>query len=62
MRTVYDLGMGVIIFGVGLLMFVGKKLGIERIAEMDPLMRNLFGGLCVLYGGFRLYRGIKKDY
>ena len=62
MRTVYDLGMGILIFGVGLIMFFGNKLGIERIAEMDSLMRNLFGGLCILYGGFRLYRGIKKDY
>ena len=62
MRTVYDLGMGIIIFGVGLVMFFGGKLHIQRIEEMDPLMRNLFGSLCVLYGGFRLYRGIKKDY
>ena len=62
MRTVYDLGMGIIIFGVGIIMLLGSKLNIEKIQEMDPLMRNLFGGLCLLYGGFRLYRGIKRDY
>ncbi|MDB5231455.1 MAG: hypothetical protein JWN76_2260 [Chitinophagaceae bacterium] len=62
MRTVYDMGMGIIILGVGLVLFFGKKMGIQKIEEMDPLMRNLFGGLCVIYGGFRLYRGIKKDY
>jgi hypothetical protein len=22
----------------------------------------IFGGLCLLYGGFRIYRGFKKNY
>ncbi len=57
----YDLTMGILILGVGILVFFGGKWNIVAIQEMDPLMKNLFSGLCVLYGGFRLYRSFKRD-
>lgn len=62
MRTVYDAGMGLLILGMGVIMFLGLKLKIPQIAALDPLMRNMLGGMFVLYGGFRLYRGIKRQY
>ncbi len=62
MRTIYDLGMGVLILTMAALMFFGVKWQIPQVQDMDELMRYLFGGLCLLYGGFRLYRGIKQKY
>lgn len=61
MRTVYNITMGVIILGIGLVMLFSDKLGL-KFELMDPVMIYAFSGLCILYGGFRLYRGIKKDY
>ena len=61
MRTVYNITMGILIIGIGLLMFFNNKIGLDLLKQFDPLMIYAFGGLCLLYGGFRLYRGIKKD-
>ena len=66
MRTVYDITMALLILSIGVIMLAGDKLGSETlknfILDRDPMMRYLFGGLCILYGGFRLYRGIKRNY
>ena len=61
MRMVYNLAMSILILGVGVVIFFGGKWGIIAIKELDPLMKNLFGGLCLLYGGFRLYRSFKRE-
>ncbi len=60
MRTVYNITMGLIITGIGVVMLFNDKIGLNF--ELDPLMIYAFSGLCILYGGFRLYRGIKRDY
>ena len=62
MRMTYDIAMGLLILGIGAVMFFGDKWGIEVVQGLDPLMKNLFSGLCLLYGGFRMYRGIKHEY
>jgi len=62
MRMSYDLVMSVLILGMAVVMLFPEKLKIEQIMEIDNTFRYLFGGICVLYGGFRLYRGIKRDY
>ncbi len=66
MRVIYDLGMALIILSVALVMLLGDKLGNNAlqsfIKNLDPTIRYMFGGLCVLYGGFRLYRGVKHEY
>jgi len=61
MRTVYNITMGVIILGIGLLILFKEKLGINLSID-NPLLLYAFSGLCILYGSFRLYRGIKKNY
>jgi hypothetical protein len=61
MRTVYNITMGIIIIGIGLLMFFNDKLGLSFFQQYNPVMIYAFGGLCLLYGGFRLYRGLKKE-
>lgn len=64
MRSLKDIIMAAIILAVGVLMFFGDKFQFTRIlmANKDPMIKYIFGGLCTLYGGFRLYRGIKQDY
>ena len=62
MRTIYDVTMAILILGIGIIMLIGDKLGLEMILNFDPFMRYAFGALCILYGGFRLYRGLRKEY
>ena len=62
MRMSYDLVMAFLILGMAVVMLFPEKLKIEQIMEVDNTFRYLFGGICLLYGGFRLYRGIKRDY
>ncbi len=66
MRSVYDMGVGAFITIIGVIMLFGSKLGVPAlkvfVEDRDPFLLGIFGGLCLLYGGFRLYRGIKKNY
>ena len=59
-RSLMDYGMGIIIAGIGVFFAFSQRLGFEF--DIDPLFRYLFVGLCLLYGGFRIYRGYKKNY
>ena len=62
MQTIYNVTMGIIITGIGILMFFNELFGLNLAEKFgDPLMIDLFGGLCVVYGIFRLYRGLKKE-
>ena len=61
MRTVYNITVGIFIIGIGLLMFFNDKVGLDLFEQYDKMMIYAFGGLCLLYGGFRLYRGLKKE-
>lgn len=62
MRVMYDVTMAILILGMGALMLLGNTLKITQIIQLDPVMRYMFAGICFLYGGFRLYRGIRRDY
>jgi len=62
LRMVYDFTMAGLILAMGIILFFGDKFGLDLIAGLDPFMRYGFGGLCLLYGSFRVYRGIKHDY
>ncbi|MFT4153757.1 hypothetical protein [Parafilimonas sp.] len=62
MRMIYDLTMAGLMIGMSVILFFGDKIGLDLIAGLDSLIRYGFGALCLLYGGFRVYRGIKHDY
>lgn len=63
MRRSYDLTMAILFLGMSVIMLFADKLKIEQLAGKDnDLFRYFFGGICLLYGGFRLYRGIKREY
>jgi hypothetical protein len=62
MRMIYDLSMAVFILGMAFILLLAEQLKIEQLMLVDPMYRYLMGSVSVLYGGFRLYRGIKRDY
>ena len=62
MRMTYDLTMAVLLLGMAVVMLLAEKLNIVQLAGIDPFFRYFFGGICLLYGGFRLYRGIRRSY
>ncbi len=62
MRRTYDITMAILILGLAVVMAFGEYWHIERIASIDKLLRYLMAGISFLYGGFRLYRGIKAEY
>src|ERR1700744_4070588 len=59
-RAILDYGMGVIIFCFGIFFLLAPKLGVP--INLDGPWRYIFSGLCLLYGGFRVYRGRQKNY
>jgi hypothetical protein len=59
-RAIMDLGMGVIYSGMAMLMIFASKVGLDAVFSAP--FNYIFGGLCLLYGGFRIYRGIRKNY
>ena len=60
MRSVMDYGMGLIILGCGVFFIASPYLGIDF--TIDPFFRYFFGIMCIVYGGWRMYRGFRKDY
>lgn len=65
MKSLMDYGMGALILLVGLFFLFRGQLGNfpinERLGEPDTL-EKIFGGICLLYGGWRIYRGYQKNY
>jgi len=62
MRMIYDFTMAGLILAMAFILFFGDRLGLPVVPNLDPFLRYGFGGLCFLYGSFRLYRGIRHDY
>ena len=62
MRSLMDYGMGILFLVLGLVLLFGKLLKIKIGYDIDPVLENIFGGICVLYGSWRIYRGYKKNY
>jgi hypothetical protein len=60
MRAIMDFGMGIIIFGIGIFFLLAPTLGIGF--QIDNFYRYFFSFLCIVYGGWRVYRGFKKNY
>jgi hypothetical protein len=52
--------MGVIIFVIGIVLLLAPVLNIAL--SVDGVARYIFAGLFLVYGGFRIYRGSRKNY
>lgn len=63
MRSVLDYGMGVLILIAGIFFFFRDKMDIPFNDRFPPNeFDKIFGGICVVYGIWRIYRGYKKEY
>ena len=61
-KSIYDFSMATLILGCAVLMLGAKWFKLDKVLNVDAEFRSIFGVMCLLYGGFRLYRGFKKDY
>src|SRR5215213_8339201 len=61
MRSIMDFGMGFIYVAVAAFLLFSDKLGFNLAFPPKPFS-YIFAALCVLYGGFRIYRGIQQNY
>ncbi len=57
-RSIYNYGMGVLWIVVGLFFLNHERFGME--GAFDPSLAMFFGGACIVYGIFRLWRGYKS--
>ncbi len=55
-RTVMDIGMGVFYVGIGLWLIIYKAFGNMPV---PPFIAWLLGGMMLVGGAFRFYKGIK---
>lgn len=62
MRTTMDMGMGILWLGMGLFLAFTKYFSDDWAERLNDPSMKIFGGLCIVYGLFRIYRGIKKNY
>jgi small neutral amino acid transporter SnatA (MarC family) len=62
MKSLLDYGMGTIFLLFGLFFLFGEKLNIHWGGQMDTGLEKTFGGLCLAYAAWRIYRGYKKNY
>ena len=60
-RSLMDLGMGIIYAALGGFFMFSEFFGIAMEFPPKPFS-YIFGGICLLYGGFRIYRGVSKNY
>lgn len=60
-RAIMDYGMGVLYIAAGGFVVLANKLGYELNFLPVPYS-YVFGGLFLIYGIFRIYRGYKKNY
>ncbi len=60
-RSIMDIGMGLIYISIAFVILFANKLRLyNEFAE--SIWGKIFAGLFILYGIWRVYRGIKKDY
>jgi hypothetical protein len=57
-RAIFDWVMGLIYLGVGIVLTFAPWLGIS-FRFPPPDVAQIFGAACIIYGGFRIYRGFK---
>lgn len=61
MRSLLDFAMGLIYVAAGLFLFFHKQWGMQVDLISRPIELAL-GVIILIYGGWRIYRGIQKNY
>lgn len=61
MRSITDLGMGIIYLAVGIVILLAKEFHFQNDFTMG-VPAKIFAVMVIIYGSWRIYRGIKKKY
>ncbi|HEY8659227.1 MAG TPA: hypothetical protein VIL78_09325 [Hanamia sp.] len=61
MRSITDLGMGFIYLGVGVFILFARQFHFYSDFTLS-IPAKIFAVLAIVYGSWRIYRGIKKNY
>ena len=61
MKSIMDMGMGFIYVLAGVILLLSNKFGLHN-DFIDSVWAKVFAGMILVYGSWRVYRGIKKDY
>jgi hypothetical protein len=62
MKSIMDYGMGLLWMAMGIFLVFIEKFNTGFEARFDDPVMKVFGGVCIVYGIFRIYRGYKKNY
>ena len=62
-RALVDYSIGLMITAMGLFFLLRDKFNLQFNERFPPNdIDKIFGVICLLYGGWRIYRGYKKNY
>ncbi len=59
-QAIADIARAVVILSVAFVLLLGTVLKIAFVLQIDSFLRYGFGGISLLYGSFRLYRGVRQ--
>jgi hypothetical protein len=59
-QNIRHIVMAILFLAMGFLMIFAERFDIEVLLNFDKTFRWLFAAICILYGGFRLFRGVMK--
>lgn len=62
MKSLLDYGMGIIFLLAGIYFLLGDQLNIQIGSKANSGFEKIFGGMCIAYAAWRIYRGYKKNY
>ena len=62
MRSIMDIGMGLLWLAMGVFLIFIRYFNTGLEARFDDSTMKVFGGICSVYGVFRIYRGFKQNY
>jgi hypothetical protein len=60
MRMIYDFTMGLLMGALGTGIILAEKMGFVQVLDWGAKTRYFIGAIFLLYGVFRIYRGIKQ--
>jgi threonine/homoserine/homoserine lactone efflux protein len=63
MRSIMDFAMGTVVVLFGAFLIFRDKFDLEINRQFKPdSLDKIFGVICLIYGAWRIYRGVKKNY
>jgi len=63
MRSILDYGIGSVILLTGIFFVIRERLKLPLNERFPPnAIDYIFGGICIMYGAWRIYRGYQQKY